>query len=117
MEEFRIPQIVEELDLENTTKGINDSTFRIKLDLPIHGQGDIVTYDKYSGAKMYITSDPIIDTGDGFIYTVQLINHPEHKFVENKYIQKGIWIMRVGSPNTGPESYSKREPVIIKQTS
>jgi len=110
-----IPRIVELLDPENITKGINGSKFRIKLDDPTFSYGDVITYDKYHGAEMYVTIDPIIDTGDGFVYTVQLVNNPDHKFIDNKYIQDGTWIMRKGPLATGPDSYSKREPIVIKQ--
>ena len=112
LEEVRIPKIVEELDPENTTKGINGSTFKIKLDCGKFSQGTIISYDKYHGAEMYITHDAIVDVGDGFIYTVQLINSDKYKFIENKYIQKGIWIMAKGSPGN---SYSHISPKIIKK--
>ncbi len=69
-----LPYIVEDIEPNNTAKGIEGTTFKIKLNKREFGHGDIITYDKYNGVEMYITADDILPIGDGFIYTVQILN-------------------------------------------
>ena len=92
-----LPYIVEDIESGNTTKGIDGQTFKIKLNKRTFGHGDIITYDKYNGVEMYITADDIIPTGDSFIYTVQLVNNDNAKFLDNKYLKVGTKIFRKGS--------------------
>ena len=35
----------------------------------------IITYDKYNGLELYITADDIVPVGDGWVYTVTLVNN------------------------------------------
>jgi len=92
-----LPYIVEDIESGNTTKGIDGQTFKIKLNKRTFGHGDIITYDKYNGVEMYITADDVIPTGDSFIYTVQLVNNDNAKFLDNKYLTIGTKIFRKGS--------------------
>ena len=92
-----LPYIVEDIESGNSTKGIDGQTFKIKLNKRTFGHGDIITYDKYNGVEMYITADDIIPTGDSFIYTVQLVNNDNAKFLDNKYLTIGTKIFRKGS--------------------
>jgi hypothetical protein len=92
-----LPYIVEDVESANSTKGIDGQSFKIKLNKRSFGHGDIITYDKYNGVEMYITADDIIPAGDGFIYTVQLVNNDSTKFLENKYVRQGTKVFRKGS--------------------
>ena len=92
-----LPYIVEDIESGNTSKGIDGQTFKIKLNKRTFGHGDIITYDKYNGVEMYITADDIIPTGDSFIYTVQLVNNDNNKYLDNKYLTVGTKIFRKGS--------------------
>jgi hypothetical protein len=92
-----LPYIVEDIESSNQTKGIDGQTFKIKLNKRTFGHGDIITYDKYNGVEMYITADDIIPTGDSFIYTVQLVNNDNNKYLDNKYLTVGTKIFRKGS--------------------
>jgi len=92
-----LPYIVEDIESANTTKGIDGQSFKIKINKRTFGHGDIITYDKYNGVEMYITADDVIPAGDGFIYTVQLVNNDNNKFLENKYITTGTKLFRKGS--------------------
>jgi hypothetical protein len=92
-----LPYIVEDIESANTTKGIDGQTFKIKLNKRTFGHGDIITYDKYNGVEMYITADDVIPTGDSFIYTVQLVNNDNAKFLDNKYLKVGTKVFRKGS--------------------
>jgi len=92
-----LPYIIEDIESGNLTKGVDGTTFKIKLNKRTFGHGDIITYDKYNGVEMYITADDIVPTGDGFIYTVQLVNNDNAKYLENKYLASGTKIFRKGS--------------------
>jgi hypothetical protein len=92
-----LPYIVEDIESANATKGIDGQSFKIKLNKRSFGNGDIITYDKYNGVEMYITADDIIPAGDGFIYTVQLVNNDNAKYLDNKYLKVGTKVFRKGS--------------------
>jgi hypothetical protein len=89
--------IVEDIEPTNTTKGQDGTPFKIKINKREFGHGDIITYDKYNGCEMHITADDILPLGDGFIYTVTLVNNDNYKFLENKYLTNGTKIFRKGS--------------------
>ena len=92
-----LPYIIEDIEAANEQKGIDGTTFKIKLNKRAFGHGDIITYDKYNGAELYITAEDILPAGDGFIYTVQLVNNDSLKFLDNKYLASGTKIFRKGS--------------------
>ena len=93
-----LPYILEDIEPGNTTKGIDGTTFKIKISRREFGHGDIITYDKYNGCEMYIVPDEdILPMGDAFIYTVQLVNNDNYKFLDNKYLANGTKIFRKGS--------------------
>ena len=94
-----LPYIVENIIPDtNTTPGIDGTTFQIKISRREFGHGDIITYDKYNGVEMYIVPDQdIIPLGDGFIYTVQLVNNDNTKFLDIKYLASGTKVFRKGS--------------------
>jgi hypothetical protein len=89
--------ILEDIEPGNLTKGVDGTTFKIKINKREFGHGDIITYDKYNGCEMYITADDILPLGDGFIYTVQLVNNDNYKFLDNKYLVPQTKIFRKGS--------------------
>lgn len=92
-----LPYITEDVESANATKGIDGQSFKIKVNKRSFGHGDILTYDKYNGLEMYVTADDIIPAGDGFIYTVQLVNNDNAKFLDNKYLKVGTKMFRKGS--------------------
>ena len=92
-----LPYIVEDVESANSTKGVDGQSFKIKLNKRSFGHGDIITYDKYNGVELYITADDIIPAGDGFIYTVQLVNNDSTKYLDNKYVRQGTKMFRKGS--------------------
>jgi hypothetical protein len=89
--------IMEDIEPGNAFKGIDGTTFKIKINRREFGHGDIITYDKFNGAELYITADDILPLGDGFIYTVQLVNNDSYKFLENKYLVPQTKVFRKGS--------------------
>ena len=92
-----LPYVVENLESQNDTPGQDGTTFKIKLNKRIFGHGDIITYDKYNGAELYITADDIIPAGDGFIYTVQMVNNDNAAFMQQAYMSAGTRYFRKGS--------------------
>ena len=108
-----LPYIIEDIESTNTSKGIDGTTFKIKINKREFGHGDIITYDKYNGAELYITADDIQPLGDGFIYTVQLVNNDNTKFLDNKYLANGTKLFRKGSARG---EYGERFSDIITNT-
>lgn len=96
-----LPYIIEDIEAANTMKGQDGTTFKIKLSAREFGHGDIITYDKYNGAELYITEDDILPMGDGSIYTVRLVNNDSVKFLDNKYLKEGTKFFRKGSARSG----------------
>jgi hypothetical protein len=93
-----LPYIVEDIEPANLAKGIDGTTFKIKLNKREFGHGDIVTYDKYNGVELYIVPDEdILPIGDGFIYTVQLVNNDNYRFLDNVYLANGTKFFRKSS--------------------
>jgi len=92
-----LPYIIEDIESANETKGVDGTTFQIKINRREFGHGDIITYDKYNGVEMYITADDVLTMGDGFIYTVQLVNNDNYRFLDNKYLANGTKLFRKGS--------------------
>ena len=90
--------IIEDIEPQNLAKGVDGSTFKIKLNKREFGHGDIITYDKYNGVELYVVpEEDILPIGDGFIYTVQLVNNDNYKFLDNKYLTNGTKFFRKGS--------------------
>lgn len=92
-----LPYIIEDIEPNNLQKGLDGTTFKIKINKREFGHGDIITYDKYNGTEMYITADDILPASDGFIYTVQLVNNDSFKFLDNKYLACQTKVFRKGS--------------------
>lgn len=65
-------------------------------------KGCIITYDKFNGPELYIKN--IEDD----VFTCVLINDPNHKYVDNKFLAKGIMYFNIGSH---PNDYSKTSEV------
>lgn len=93
-----LPFTVEDMSPTNTTKGVDGQTFQIKLSRREFGKGEIITSDKYNGVELYIVPEAdIITAGDHAIYTVQLVNNDNVKYLDNKYLAGGTKWFRVGS--------------------
>jgi hypothetical protein len=92
-----LPYVIEDIEAGNDRKGQDGTTFKIKLNKREFGHGDIITYDKYNGTEMYITDEDILPMGDGFIFTVRLVNNDNVKFLDNQYLREGMKFFRKGS--------------------
>ena len=93
-----LPYVIEDIEPQNLAKGLDGTTFKIKLNKREFGHGDIITYDKYNGVELYIVPDEdILPIGDGFIYTVQLVNNDNYRFLDNAYLANGTRFFRKSS--------------------
>lgn len=92
-----LPYIVEDVEPSLDTLGIDGTNFKIKLNRRVFGHGDIITYDKMNGLELFITAEDILPSGDGYIYTVQLVNNSNLTTLDKKYIKPGTKYFRVGS--------------------
>ena len=92
-----LPFIVKDIETTNEEKGIDGTTFKIKLSKRSFGHGDIITYDKYNGVELYITAEDILSAGDGYIYTCQLVNKDNTAFLSNTFLASGTKYFRKGS--------------------
>lgn len=79
------------------TRGIDGQSFQIKLSKREFGHGDIITYDKYNGLELYITADDILQVGDGWVYTCELVNSNSTVGLADKYLAAGTKFFRKGS--------------------
>jgi hypothetical protein len=91
-----LPYITEDVET-NSTPGVDGTSFKIKMNKRIFGHGDIITYDKYNGVELYITAEDILPAGDGFIYTVQIVNNDNTKYFDKNYLKPGVKYFRKGS--------------------
>ena len=94
-----LPYVIENIEGEGAQLGADGTTFKIKLSKRTFGHGDIITYDKYNGVELYIVpTEDIIPVPDGVIYTVQLVNNDNTKFLDaDKYLKSGTKFFRKGS--------------------
>jgi hypothetical protein len=93
-----LPYIIEDIEAGNTSKGVDGQKFRIKLNKREFGHGDIITYDKYNGVELIISAeDDILELGDGVIYTVQIVNNDNYRFLDNQFLANGTKFFRKSS--------------------
>ena len=94
-----LPYITEDIEPSNKQKGIDGTSFKIKLNKREFGHGDIITYDKYNGCELIVSAeDDILPLGDGFVYTVSLVNNDSYKFLDSaKFLKSGTKFFRKGS--------------------
>lgn len=93
-----LPFVMEDIEPANLAKGIDGTSFKVKFNKREFGHGDIVSYDKYNGVEMIVSAeDDILPIGDGFIYTMYLVNNDSYKYLDNKFLKAGTKFFRKGS--------------------
>jgi hypothetical protein len=111
-----LPYIVDLVETNGAINnlGVDGTTFKIKISRREFGHGDIITYDKYNGAEMYIVpTEDIVPLGDGFLYTVQLVNNDSTYGLTADYVAPGTKLFRKGSARG---EYGERFSDIITAT-
>jgi hypothetical protein len=84
-------------DADPVSLGADGVPFQIKLSKREFGHGDIITYDKYNGMELYVTADDILQVGDAWVYTVELVNNDSTAGLPVKYLAAGTKFFRKGS--------------------
>ena len=93
-----LPFIVKNIETgTNTYLGTDGTNFKIMLNKRAFGHGDIITYDKYNGAELYVTADDIQEAADGWVYTVQMVNNSNTTAFSATYLAAGTKYFRKGS--------------------
>lgn len=77
--------VVEDIDPNNTAKGIGGTPFKVKFNKPF-SHNEIITYDKFNGIELYVTEDDIIPVSDGYIHTVRIVNNDNNQSLSNVYL-------------------------------
>lgn len=94
-----LPFLVE--DISGVDKpGIDGQTFDIKVNRRAFGYGAIIKFSKYVGVEMYVVPEEVAKIephGDGWKYTVQLVNSDNVRFLDKKYLKAGTKVFRGGS--------------------
>ena len=85
--EERTARIVELLDDANTTPGLNNTTFRIKLDVDYYSKPDVLLPED-NNIPLAIVDGPIQD-GTGYIYIVKCQTDSPTVYLPQTYLQPG----------------------------
>ena len=98
-----IPFITEDIE-ENDKPGIDGTTFRVKISglggMRPFGPTSVLRFSKYSGPELYVVPSDVAKIephGDGWAYTVQLVNNDSYRFLDKKYLKAGTKVFRVTS--------------------
>jgi hypothetical protein len=83
-------EIIENVEIGNTTPGINKQPFKLKMDRDWFTYGDVITPDRFSGKKVRVVPDGIVRQGDGWLYTVELVTTNATDYFPAKYLEVGI---------------------------
>lgn len=85
-----VPAVVtENMEVGNSTPGIDKSTFNIKLDRDWFTYGDVITADRFSGKQVRVVPDGINRQSDGWVYTVQLVTDDATEYYPAIYLVEG----------------------------
>ena len=85
-------------DISDVDKpGIDGTTFRIKTNRRSFGYGSVLGFSKYAGPELYVVPEDVAKIephGDGWAYTVQLVNNDNFRFIDKRYLKNGTKIFR-----------------------
>jgi hypothetical protein len=98
--DFEKPIVVQNVE-EGDYLGIDGSYFNIKLSHAF-SQGDRLTYDPVDGEQVIVVEDSeIVNEGDGFVHTVQLVTRDRNKYFPKQFLKAGTEFVKIG--HTGGE--------------
>lgn len=100
-----LPFICDDIEPDLDKLGLDGQTFRIKVKYGSHegrpfGYGAIIRFSKYQGPEIVVVPEDIAKIekhGDGWAYTVQLVNNDNYRFLDKKYLRTGTKVFRGGS--------------------
>jgi hypothetical protein len=87
---------IENLEADNVTPGIHNSTFNIKLDVDWYRPNDTLVADYAKEIPVIVKTDPLPD-GYGFIYEVQLVTSDKFAFFDPALLEPGLRWLKIGS--------------------
>lgn len=82
-------EVVENLEVGNTTPGLGKEPFRIKMDRDWFTYGDVITADRFSGKQCRVIPEGIARVSDGWIYSVQLVTDSEADYLPVNHLSRG----------------------------
>jgi len=98
-----IPYVVEDIE-ESDKPGIDGTTFRVKISalngIRPFGPTSVLRFSKYAGPELYVVPEDIAKIephGEGWAYTVQLVNNDSYRWLDKKYLKPGTKVFRVTS--------------------
>lgn len=95
-----LPYVTENIERENTAPGRDGQKFRIKLSDNSYANTDILTVDMRDGIQVYVTDDEIIQDGDGYIYTVEIVGSNRRNMTyPQEFMQPGKQYMKIQNVN------------------
>jgi hypothetical protein len=95
-----LPYITENIERENTAPGRDGQKFRIKLSDNSYTNTDILTVDMRDGIQIYVSDDEIIQDGDGWIYTVEIVGSSRRGMTyPQEFMQPGKQYMKIQNVN------------------
>lgn len=84
--EYRCARVVELIETSNTTPGLNNGTFRVKLDLDYYHYPDVLTAEDNDYQLQVV--DKLSD-GTGTIYTLKILTDNPQKYLDPIYLAVG----------------------------
>ena len=88
------PCVVQNVE-EGNYLGIDGSFFDIKLSHPF-SPGDILTYDPVDGEQVIVIEDSeVVDEGDGYVHTVQLVTRDRSKYFPSSKLKPGTEYVKI----------------------
>lgn len=95
-----LPYIVENIERDNVAPGKDGQKFKIKLSENSYTNTDILTVDMRDGIQVYVSDDEIINDGDGWIYTVELVGSSRRGMAyPQDFMQPGKQYMKIQNTN------------------
>lgn len=95
-----LPHITENLERENAAPGRDGHKFKIKLSEKAYTHTDILTLDMRDGIQIYVTEDEIVQEGDGFVYTVEIVSSSRRNLsYPQDFMQPGKQYMKIQNQN------------------
>ena len=92
--EIEKPCVVQNVE-EGDYLGIDGSFFDIKLSHPF-SPGDILTYDPVDGEQVIVIEDSeVVDEGDGYVHTVQLVTRDRSKYFPSSKLKPGTEYVKI----------------------
>ena len=84
--EYKCARVIENVEASNTTPGINNTQFRVKLDLDYYAYPDVLVPEDNDYNIQVV--DKVSD-GTGTIYTLKLITDDPTKYLDPQYLAAG----------------------------